>query len=78
MNYKIEGAIKKNRKSFIICGILWLLLVIVFVAPLSYSIFQATNDLGKISMTVFMEQLPINITKPFAILRRNIYTRSNT
>lgn len=68
MNYKIEGAIKKNRKSFIICGILWLLLVIVFVAPLSYSIFQATNDLGKISMTVFMEQLPINITKPFATL----------
>ena len=72
MNYKIEGAIKKNRKSFIICGILWLLLVIVFVAPLSYSIFQATNDLGKVSMTVFMEQLPTNITKPFATLMKNI------
>ena len=68
MNYKIEGAIKKNRKSFIICGILWLLLVIVFVAPLAYSMFQATNEFGKMSMTVFMEQLPTNITKPFATL----------
>ena len=50
MNYKIEGAIKKNKKSFIICTILWLILVIVFVAPFSYSVFQATNEMGKISI----------------------------
>lgn len=77
MNYKIEGAIKKNRKSFIICGILWLLLVIVFVAPFSYSVFQATNELGKVSITVFMEQLPTNITKSFATLG-GIFTQGAT
>ena len=77
MNYKIEGAIKKNRKSFIICGILWLLLVIVFVAPFSYSVFQATNELGKVSITVFMEQLPTNITKPIATLG-GIFTQGAT
>ena len=77
MNYKLEGAIKKNRKSFIICVILWLLLVIVFVAPLSYSVFQATNELGKFSMIVFMEQLPTNITNPFATLGE-IFTQGAT
>ncbi len=25
MNYKLEGALKRNRKYFIICGILWIL-----------------------------------------------------
>lgn len=64
MNYKIEGAIRKNKKSFIICAILWLLLVIVFVAPFSYSIFEASVT-GQFNMTVFIEQLPTNITKPF-------------
>ena len=53
MNYKLEGAIKKSKKSFIICAILWLVLVIVFVAPFSYSAFQATNDAGKVSMSIY-------------------------
>lgn len=64
MNYKIEGAIRKNKKSFIICAVLWLLLVIVFVAPFSYSIFEASVT-GQFNMTMFIEQLPTNITKPF-------------
>ena len=68
MNYKLEGAIKKSKKSFIICAILWLVLVIVFVAPFSYSAFQATNDAGKVSMSIFMDQLMANITNPFAAL----------
>lgn len=68
MNYKIEGAIRKNKKSFIICVILWLLLVIVFVAPFSYTTFQATTDAGKISMSTFIDRLPINITNPFATI----------
>ena len=31
MNYKIEGALKKNRKKFIVGGILWLILVLIFI-----------------------------------------------
>lgn len=68
MNYKIEGAIRKNKKSFIICAMLWLLLVIVFVAPVSFSVFQATNEMGKLSIETFLEQLPTNITNPFGAL----------
>ena len=67
MNYKIEGAIRRNRKSFIICAILWLLLVIVFVAPFSYSRFEASVT-GKFSLDTFMGQISTNITNPFATL----------
>lgn len=77
MNYKLEGAIKKSKKSFIICAILWLLLVIVFVVPFSYSAFQATNDTGKVSMSMFMDQLMTNITNPFASLA-GIFTQGAT
>ena len=67
MNYKIEGAIRKNKKSFIICAILWLLLVIVFVAPFSYSVFEA-NTTGQFDLAMFIEILPNNITNPFGTL----------
>lgn len=67
MNYKIEGAIRRNRKTFIVCAILWLLLVIVFVAPFSYASFEASAS-GKFSLGIFMEQFPVNITNPFVTL----------
>lgn len=76
MNYKIEGAIRRNRKTFIVCAILWLLLVIVFVAPFSYSSFEASVD-GKFSLDIFMEQLAANITNPFGVLA-NIFTQGAT
>lgn len=65
MNYKIEGAIRRSKKSFIICAILWLLLVIVFVAPMSYSAFQASQS-GNQQIEVFMEKILENTTHPFS------------
>ena len=41
MNYKIEGAIRRNRKNFIIFGILWIFIAIVFVSPFAYSSHMA-------------------------------------
>ena len=64
MNYKIEGAIRRNRKTFIVCSILWLFLVIVFVVPFSYSAFKASTE-GVFSISIFFEQLMTNITNPF-------------
>ena len=54
MNYKIEGAIRRNRTNFIVCAILWLFLVIVFVAPFSYSVFESSIN-GQFSLEVFIE-----------------------
>lgn len=67
MNYKIEGAIRRNKKTFIVCSILWLFLVIVFVAPFSYSAFQA-NASGKFSLEIFMEKITSNIANPFGTI----------
>ena len=54
MNYKIEGAIRRNRKNFIIFAILWVFMAIVFVAPFAYSSYMAGAE-GKMDLTVFIE-----------------------
>ena len=76
MNYKIEGAIRRSRKAFIICLMLWLILTIVFVVPFSYTSFQANID-GKFSLEIFLELLPNNITHPFSSLS-NIFVNDVT
>ena len=35
MNYKIEGAIRRNKKYFAIFGILWLFIAIVLIVPIT-------------------------------------------
>lgn len=67
MNYKLEGAIRRSRKTFIVCAILWLFLVIVFVVPFSYSKFQATVN-GKFLLDIFLENLVNNIMSPISTL----------
>lgn len=51
MGYKMQGAVRKNKKNFIIFIILWVILSIVLVMPISYSIVNAqvngTFDMGK-------------------------------
>ena len=67
MNYKIEGAIRRNRTNFIIFGILWIFIAIVFVTPIAYSTFQA-NSSGQFDLTVFMETFGASITHPLNTL----------
>ena len=67
MNYKIQGAIKRNKTTFIICAILWVILAIVFVSPLTYSFFLANQE-GSFDLTIFFETVVKNITNPFSTL----------
>ena len=48
MNYKIEGSIRRNKKYFVIFGILWLFIAIVLIVPLTLGIHTTgvTSDLG--------------------------------
>ena len=62
MNYKVESAIKKNKKTFIIAIILWILLAIVFIPPLAYSIAYAT---AKGNFNFFIDMLIKVIAHPF-------------
>lgn len=41
MGYKMKGAVRRNKNNFIIFIILWVILSIVLVMPVSYSIVNA-------------------------------------
>ena len=67
MNYKIEGAIKRNRKNFIVFGILWIFIAIVFVSPLAYGSFMA-NKTGKFDLNIFFAEFVEGIQSPFVTM----------
>lgn len=67
MNYKIEGAIKRNRKNFIIFAILWIFIAIVFVSPCAYSSFIAGQN-GNFDLGVFIETFAKSLTDPFGTM----------
>ena len=63
MNYKIEGAIRRNRKNFIIFAILWIFIAIVFVVPFAYSSHTAGLE-GKMDLEVFIKTFITSISNP--------------
>lgn len=65
MNYKIQGTIKKNKKTFIIAIVLWLFIAIVLIAPLAYSIAYTTATKNAFDFGTFLEMLFKVITHPF-------------
>lgn len=69
MGYKFKKAIEKNKKYFLMFGILWLILVIVFVAPLACSIKEAVvleeTGTNVFSFEQFFLSIGENITNPF-------------
>lgn len=73
MGYKVKRAIEKNKKYFLMFGILWLTLVIVFVAPLACSIKDAIQEEAGInifSFEKFFIAISENITNPFNSLMK--------
>ena len=44
MNYKVEGALRRNKKYFILFGILWLFIAIVLIVPITLGFNIATNQ----------------------------------
>ena len=72
LNNKIKKAIDKNKKYFITFAILWLVLVIVFVAPLACSIKEATvPETEAFSFEQFFMSIGKNITNPFGSLGKS-------
>lgn len=65
MNYKVEGALKKSRKYFIIYTILWLFLVIVFIMPVGAAIKDATVN-NTFNFGNFMTKFGNYVTQPFS------------
>lgn len=67
MNYKIEGAIKKNKKSFIVFIVLWVILAIVLVSPFCYSLHVAGQN-GGFDITTFLETFSKSMMEPFGTM----------
>ena len=55
MNYKLQKVLKDNKISMIVIAALWAVLVVVFVAPIAYSVVQA-NATGSFNMNTFLEE----------------------
>ncbi|MCI8654721.1 MAG: hypothetical protein HFJ48_02440 [Clostridia bacterium] len=68
MNYKLSGALKKNRVNLIIFLILWIFLAIVLIAPMTYAWTQATLE-GKLNLPIFVQSI---ITSPFEAIGKLI------
>ena len=66
MNYKLKGALKRNRKYFIVFFILWLFLAIAFVAPLARTLVEASQ--AQDVMQTFITHMMKNVTDPFGTL----------
>ena len=64
MNYKIEGAIRRNRKNFIIFAILWVFIAIVFVTPLAHTSYISSPN-GNIDLEMFIENVGNSFMHPF-------------
>lgn len=64
MNYKVQGAVKKVRKYLVVYLILWVVLNILLVMPVSYSYVEACGS-GTFNLNTFMETL-FNVIMPFS------------
>ena len=62
MNYKVEGAIRRNKKYFIIFGILWLFIAIVLIVPITVGYNTAVQQDGTAGIAAFVNAMK----SPFA------------
>ncbi len=61
MNYKIEKTLKKSKNIFIVVAVLWVILSIVLVSPITVSIVESTEN-GIFDFGQFTEDMFSNIT----------------
>jgi len=62
---RISDTLRKNKKNFIIYGVLWLIMVIVFIMPIGVGITEATID-GKFDFGKCIEISYTYIQTPFS------------
>ena len=65
MNYKLQSMLQNARKKLIVFAILWLVIIILGIAPFSASLTDAMQT-GAFSFEIFLEHLGMYITSPFS------------
>lgn len=56
MNYKIQKTLKDNKISLIVILVLWFILAVILVSPITHSIVNATNN-GIFNLSLFFESI---------------------
>ena len=59
---KFKRTLKQSKRFLIIIGVLWAILAIVLVSPIAYSIKEASDNLGRFDLSIFIEKLVPAIT----------------
>ena len=67
MNYKIEGALRKNKGNLIIFAIIWLFMAICIVAPISHA-WHASLQGESRDMGIFISEISTSISQPFVTI----------
>ena len=57
MNYKAEGALRRNKKYFIIFGILWLFIAIVLIVPITVAWNAVVTEGATVAISKFVETM---------------------
>lgn len=74
MNYKVQGAIKNNKKYFLLFFILWVVFTLLLVVPIAYSIVVASPG-GQFNISEFIVTVPSAIANP-GLTFSNIFTEN--
>ena len=64
MNYKVKGAIRRNRKYFIIFAIIWLFIAILLISPIAHGIHKAQSG-ERFDLEVLFTEIISGIANPF-------------
>ena len=75
MNYKIEGAIRRNKGNLIIFLILWLFMAICIVAPISKAWHLASQG-EALDMGIFIQEFTSSIGQPHITIAK-IFTEGD-
>ena len=76
MNYKIEGAIRRNKGNLILFLILWLFMAICIVAPISHA-WHASTQGQSFDMGIFIQEISSGMTQPHITIGK-IFTEGAT
>ena len=76
MNYKIKGAIRRNKKGFIVFIIIWIVMAIFLIPALTYSYAVLTRVPGNNSLQIALQEFGGTITNPInafeCVIKREI------
>ena len=74
MGEKLKRAISENKGELIVVLVLWIILIVVLVGPLTMGIIDATEADGSFSLSKCIKEFCTWITKPFEALGASIST----